>query len=140
MDTPKTPRRRRKQQPVKVKPKPIHYRVAKRYIENGGHKGKALRDEGYSQSVIDNPSKVFELVGFKQVMDELGLTDKFLVSALVHDIENKENRFNELQLGFKLKGHLKDNVLESKTLVLVVSGESATRYKVDPVKDILKDT
>lgn len=114
----------------RIKPKAIHYRVANNLIENGGVKGKAIRDAGYSESMIHSPSKVLESVGFKQVMQELGLTDHLLVTSLVSDIKTKENRFNELQLGFKLRGHLKDTVQESKTLILITSGESAKRYDV----------
>ena len=121
-----------KQKTYNVKPKPIHYRVAQNLIENRGVISKAMIDAGYSEMTAHNPKNVTESKGFKQAMQELGLTDTFLVSALVHDIENKQNRFNELQLGFKLRGHLKETVQDSKTLILITSGESAKRYNVEP--------
>jgi hypothetical protein len=112
--------------------KPMHYKVVQNLVENGGNKYKAIRDAGYSEAVATTPQKVTESKGFKQAMQELGLTDTLLVTSLVSDIKTKENRFNELQLGFKLRGHLKDTVQESKTLILITSGESAKRYDVVP--------
>lgn len=115
----------------KVKPKPIHYRVAQNLVETRGVMSTAMIRAGYSEVTAKNPKNVTESKGFKQAMYELGLTDELLVSSLVHDIKEKENRFNELQLGFKLRGHLKENTQENKTLILITSGESATRYGVD---------
>ena len=116
-----------------VKPRPIHYRVASELIKTRGNKRQALLNAGFTEATAKNPQQVTGTKAFQQVMHELGLTDDFLVNSLVHDIENKENRFNELQLGFKLRGHLREQVAENKTLILVTSGESATRYQL-PVK------
>ena len=102
-----------KQKTYNVKPKPIHYRVAQNLIENRGVISKAMIDAGYSEMTAHNPKNVTESKGFKQAMQELGLTDTFLVR-------------------FKLRGHLKETVQDSKTLILITSGESAKRYNVEP--------
>ena len=114
-----------------VKPKAIHYRAVQKLVETKGNKSQALIQAGYSELSAKNPKQVMETKGFKQAMQELGLTDELLISSLVSDIKSKENRFNELQLGFKVRGHLRDNVSENKTLILITSGESAKRYNVE---------
>jgi hypothetical protein len=85
---------------------------------------------GYSVQTAKSPSKLTKSQGFQIAMRELGLTDELLVSSLVEDIKTKRNRLGELTLGFKLRGHLRENVQESKTLVLITSGESAKRYQL----------
>lgn len=122
-----------KKRTYNVKPKPIHYRAVKALVENGGNVSRAMITAGYSENTAQTPAKLTSAHGFKQAMKELGLTDELLVSALVSDIQNKQNRFNELQLGFKLRGHLRENVTENKTLVLITSGESAKRYSIDAI-------
>jgi len=118
-----------------VKPKPIHYRLVNNLIENGGNKAQALKDTGYSKAVQSNQN-VLKTKGFLQAMNEMGLTDELLVSSLVKDVQNEKRRtVNHLQLGFKLRGHLKEKSNEQKNLVLIVSGESATRYNVREHKE-----
>ena len=72
-------------------------------------KGQILTAVGYSKNTAIAPDKVFKSKGFLELAEELGLTDELLTSALVEDIKNKKgNRKPELELGFKVKGHLKD--------------------------------
>jgi hypothetical protein len=112
-----------------IKPKPIHKRALKKLVENGGNVSKAMRDVGYSKETAKNPSKLTSAKGFIQLMDEQGLTDEFLNGALHSDIENKpKNRKAELELAYKLRGRLRDVREGDRTLVLMVSGESASRY------------
>lgn len=116
-----------------VKPKPIHYRVAKNLIDNGGNKAQALRDAGYSSAIASNPSKVLGTKGFIQAMEQSGLDIATLNSYLASDLKaKKENRLGELTLAYKLHGKLRDTVQDNKTLILITSGESATRYNVAP--------
>lgn len=73
-------------------------------------KRQVLLNAGYSQDVADQPDKVLKAKGFLQLADELGLTENFLTKALVADIKGKpKKRTKELELGFKVRGMLKDN-------------------------------
>lgn len=116
-----------------VKAKPIHYKVARNLVENGGNKYKAILDAGYSKAVATTPQKVTESKGFIQAMSECGLDIATLNGYLASDLKaKKENRLGELTLAYKLHGKLRDTVQENKTLILITSGESATRYNVSP--------
>ena len=76
-------------------------------MENGGNVSQAMRDVGYSENTAKTPQKLTESVGFIELCEEKGLTDSFLINALVEDIkEKKGNRKAELELGFKIKGRL----------------------------------
>lgn len=131
MDTLKKPKNTPKKR-YNVKPKPMHYKVIKNLVENGGNKYRAIRDAGYSEAVATTPQKVTESKGFIQAMNEAGLSIETLNTYLASDLKAKpKQRFNELQLAYKLHGKLKENTLENKTLILITSGESATRYGVD---------
>ena len=78
-----------------------------RIVENGGNVSKAMREVGYSANTAVTPQKLTESIGFKELCEEAGLTDKFLTDALVADIKAKEgNRKAELELGFKIRGRM----------------------------------
>jgi len=97
----------------KVKPTIKQKRVVENLIENRCHTLKeAMLDAGYSENSAINPeNNVLKAKGFKQLMNELGLTEEFLTTALKEDISNKPGkRAEELKIGFKLKGLLNDKV------------------------------
>ena len=74
-------------------------------VENGGNVSKAMRDAGYTKETAKTPQKLTESVGFRELAEELGLTESFLTKALVDDIKTKKgNRKAELELGFKVLG------------------------------------
>ena len=99
-------------------------------VENGGNVSKAMKEVGYTPATAKTPQKLTESKGFKALCEEKGLTDSFLVEALVEDIEEKpQNRKQELELGFKVVGRLKEQSDVHKTLILLVSGENAQRFK-----------
>ena len=76
-------------------------------VENGGNITQAMRDVGYSEATINNPSNLTKSKGFLELCEEKGLTDDFLLQALVQDIQDKKgNRKAELELAFKIKGKL----------------------------------
>ena len=80
-------------------------------LDNGGSIASAMRVAKYSEATIKSPQKLTESRGFLALCDELGLTDDFLVSALTEDIGvKKANRKPELELAFKIRGRLKDNI------------------------------
>ncbi|HEY9826362.1 MAG TPA: hypothetical protein V6D19_13015 [Stenomitos sp.] len=85
-------------------------RAIKRIVENGGNVSRAMMEVGYSPATAKTPQKLTNSQGFKELCDELGLTDNLIVTALVDDIKSKPgNRKPELELASKIKGHLKDN-------------------------------
>lgn len=74
-------------------------------VENGGNASKAMRDAGYSIETAKDPGKLTRSKGFIELCEERGLTDEFLLDALIEDIDKKPgNRKAELELGFKVKG------------------------------------
>lgn len=76
-------------------------------VENGGNISQAMRDVGYSEASINNPSSLTKSKGFLELCETRGLTDDLLIDALLEDIkEKKGNRRAELELGFKIKGRL----------------------------------
>jgi len=81
------------------------------YLRNGGHMTKAMEEAGYSPTTAKSPgTKLTQKPGFIALCEEMGLTDSLLVKALVQDIKKKAgNRRAELELGFKVKGHLREN-------------------------------
>jgi hypothetical protein len=74
-------------------------------VENGGNATQAMREAGYSEATINNPSNLTQSKGFKEIMSDLGLNDALIVSSLVEDIKNKpQNRTKELSLAIELLG------------------------------------
>ena len=83
--------------------------AVKKILENPGSISKAMRDVGYSKNTAKNPSDLTNSKGFKQLCDEVGLTEDFILKALKEDIDLKpQNRKPELELGAKLRGMLVD--------------------------------
>ncbi len=76
-------------------------------LENGGNITQAMRDAGYKETTINNPSNLTKSQAFQDMCEESGLTDTLLLSALIEDIKDKKgNKKAELELGFKIKGRL----------------------------------
>ncbi len=86
----------------------IKQRVAlNKMVENGGNVSRAMIEAGYSPNTAKTPKKLTESIGFVELCESQGLTDGLLLQALIEDIkEKKGNRKAELELGFKIKGHL----------------------------------
>lgn len=78
-------------------------------VENHGNVSKAMRDAGYDATTAKNPKNLTNSKTFQEKCEECGLTDDFLLKALKEDIELKpQDRKGELELGFKVKGKMKD--------------------------------
>lgn len=76
-------------------------------VENGGNVSQAMREVGYSEASVNNPSSLTKSKGFLELCEIKGLTDSLLINALVEDINTKKgNRKAELELGFKIRGRL----------------------------------
>jgi hypothetical protein len=83
-------------------------------IENNGNVSKAMREAGYPATTARNPQQLTRSKGFIELCEERGLTDDFLVEALVEDIGKKKgNRKAELELGFKVKGRTNPEEVKS---------------------------
>lgn len=79
-------------------------------MENGGNITQAMRDAGYSESTVNNPSNLTRAQTWQELMD-IYLPDDMLLRALSDDIENKVgNRTAELTLATKMKGKLTEKL------------------------------
>lgn len=76
-------------------------------LENGGIASRAMLDAGYSLATAKTPQKLTGSLGFVELCEERGLTDNFLIDALIEDIKAKPgNRTAELALALKIKGRV----------------------------------
>lgn len=90
---------------------PKQRKALKEMVENGGVASSAMVKVGYSENTAKCPSKLTKSKGFKELMDELGLTEDLIVGSLVEDIRMKpQNRKPELELGAKIRGMLADKI------------------------------
>ena len=103
-------------------------------VEEGGKKGKKLavskvmEQAGYSPATAKTPSKLLKAEGFLTLCDELGLTESFLTKALVQDIKKKPGkRTRELELGFKVRGMLKEGPSGGNTFNFILTDEQFSR-------------
>lgn len=85
-------------------------KAAKLAVENGGNISQAMRDAGYSEATVNNPSNLTATKTWQQLMEEY-LPDDMILKALSEDIQAKPgNRTPELTLANKLKGKLTEKV------------------------------
>lgn len=95
-------------------------------VENGGKVSPAMKAAGYSEKTAVNPSKLTESKGFKELMEEYGLTDELIVTSLVADIKAKPgSRTPELTLASKIKG------LQTDKLDITSGGDKITTALVE---------
>lgn len=89
----------------------IAAKIVVEHARAGKPTGPALREAGYPECTVNQPSKVTKSKGFREALDELGLTEELLVSSLVEDIQKKpQNRKGEIELGAKMRGMLQERV------------------------------
>lgn len=78
-------------------------------VRNGGYVIKAMRTVGYSENTVKTPSKLTKSIGFQELCEKHGLTDKLIIDSLTDDIKAKpQNRVAELTLAARIKGKLID--------------------------------
>ena len=100
----------------------------KEMVENGGNVSRAMINVGYSKQTAKSPHKLTNSIGYRQLLDEYGLTESLIALALVDDIKAKPgNRKPELELAAKLKGMIVDRK------DITTAGE-----KLESVSDLLK--
>lgn len=95
------------------------------------NKKELVASVGYSTKVAGHKQKeIIEAKGVKDALANYGLTEELVTTALVFDIKGKpKRRVKELSLGAEILG-MKKQGEGNKTLILVVSGETAQRYGV----------
>ncbi len=106
-------------------------------VGNGGNVTKAMRVAKYSENTINTPQKLTESIGFKEIMEEYGLTEGLVTRALVEDIKKKpQRRIKELELGANILGMTdREERGGNKTLIINITGESAQRYGIIASQD-----
>lgn len=115
-------------------------RALEKIVENGGNVSRAMLEVGYTKATAKTPQKLTTSQGFQELLEEKGLTDSFLTEALVEDIKKKKgNRKAELELGFKVRGRLKEDAGGNKTNILIITSESAQRFNA-PVAQLTEDS
>lgn len=93
-------------------------------VVNGGSTAQAMREVGYSEATINTPQKLTESDGFKQLLEEKGLTKSLIVESLVDDIKAKPGRrLGELQLGGEIVGIKKETVEPEKGDTYIITKE-----------------
>lgn len=80
-------------------------KAIEKMVENGGVVSRAMSSSGYSLGTAKTPSKLTESKGYKELLEEYGLTEGLITKALVEDIKAKpEKRVPELNLGAEILG------------------------------------
>lgn len=80
-------------------------KALEKLVENGGNVTQAMRGVGYSEGTVNNPSNLTHSKGYKEMLDDYGLTENLVVESLVSDIKNKPNeRLRELVLASNILG------------------------------------
>ncbi len=101
-------------------------RAFDKVVENRGNVSRAMLEVGYPPTTAKNPKNLTESLGWQELCEEHGLTDNFLVKALVADIKAKpKNRTAELALGFKIKGRMNEEV-KNVFNTLIINDEQAS--------------
>lgn len=69
------------------KPTPRMVKAAAIMVENGGKQGPALREAGYSEAIVNSPSKITRSQAFQQLMIDMGVDDNRLIGVLKDGLE-----------------------------------------------------
>ncbi len=92
--------------------------------------GAVMREIGYSNTISEQPSRITESLGFKKALEELGLTEELIVTALVDDILNKpKQRVKELTLAADILGMRKKEADPDST---IKSGNNVYNFFFNP--------
>ncbi len=127
-------------------------------VENGSSVSEAMRQVGYSDNTAKVPSKVTRSKGWQELMAKY-LPDKHLMKRhkefldaprqirtykkgdLVSETEETDpSAVRALDMAYKLKGRYSAESEGNKTLIINISSESASRYKVHPPADTTPPT
>ena len=116
---------RKKPKPYKIKGTLKQKRAVQNLADSGSLK-EAMIKADYSPNTAIAPTKLTRSKGFLQLCEEMGLTNDLLVNSLVDDIRGKPlSRHKELELGFKVKGLLRETPQEEKSNISNISYDRA---------------
>ncbi|MEK7228182.1 MAG: hypothetical protein AAB681_02395 [Patescibacteria group bacterium] len=102
-------------------------------VENGGNITEAMRYAGYSEKTINNPSNLTQSKGFRAILEDSGLTETLVASALVEDIEKKpQNRVKELALASDILGMRKHETIVQQAVMTSVYQIEAREFLTNP--------
>ncbi len=89
---------------------------------------------GYSAKVANKKATaIIEAKGVQDSLSKTGLTKELITEALVFDIENKpKRRIKELELGAEILGMKEHERGGDRTLIINITGETASRYGLLP--------
>lgn len=80
-------------------------KFVEKLVENGGNVSRAMRDVGYSDATVNNPSNLTHSKGYREILAHSGLTEDLVIQSLVTDIVEKPGaRIRELGLASDLLG------------------------------------
>jgi len=108
-------------------------KAVEKMVENGGNVSKSMREARYSIKTAKTPKKLTESKGYREVLEEYGLTEGLIAKALVDDIKAKpKQRTSELSLGADILGmKQKEEGKGSNTLnIIVIPPTIANRHGV----------
>ena len=97
--------------------------------------GKELLDKGgYSESMQENPKKVFESVGFKLALKELGFSIEAADLAItkILRVGKEENRIKSAQEIYKRLGAYKQPSQGNQTNILILPTQIINKYDREP--------
>jgi len=110
--------------------------VIKEIVENGGNLSKAMVRAGYSPATAENPKKVTSSIGFRELIEKMGISDEKLsqvlddglgaTKAIVMGVKSEESfvdvqpdylvRHKYLETALKLKGYSKETITNNITI------------------------
>lgn len=116
-------------------------------VENGGNVSKAMRDVGYSVETAKEPGKLTNSKGFQELVEK-HLPDSLLTKvhkeglgaykfesqltgrgeSEIVKVPDFAVRHRYLDTGYKIKRHYPTENSPNNNILIVVSGESASRY------------
>lgn len=90
-------------------------------VENHGNVSRAMLEVGYEPNTAKNPKNLTESKGFKELLENYGLTEELVTTALVEDIKGKpRKRFLELSLGAEILGMKKKSEEKNAVNIAIV--------------------
>jgi hypothetical protein len=115
-------------------------KALERLVENRGNVSRSMIEAGYSPATAKNPKNLTESPGFRELLEEYGLTESLVAKALVEDIEKKpQNRVSELSLAADILGMKKGGWGGTTNILIVRPSENEMRQVEKALEDMFTD-
>jgi hypothetical protein len=115
-----------KEKTYNTKPTAMQKQAFNKMVENGGNKASALKSVGYSSAVVNNPSKVTESKGWKQLEEEYLPQDK-IAKIISEGMEATKSGFEYKEVEVKDEnGNMKTEI--KKVVVKVKDWHAIHRF------------